>query len=207
MKKSLGVENNSDMAEIQCKDTIFLDFPCKCRKNFITLHRNRRETRMQMARPRLRQDRYYFVVAPCKVRTSYQARGKFFIMVDYKKVYENAFGIKWDRRLYEVHHLDHNRENNNIENLLLIPKQLHRQLHLAEAQYAMTPYYGQSTYLSVIRMVEAGCVCGGHPLLSGLSMFVDVCNKLSFWGCMKSIRYMNPDCSEIVKIEGIWNAK
>ena len=150
---------------------------------------------------------YPFVVAPCKVRFEYQARGKFFVMVDYKKVYEDAFGIKWDRRLYEVHHLDHNRENNNIDNLLLIPKQLHRQLHLAEAQYAMTPYYGESTYLSVIRKIEAGCVCGGHPLLSGLSMFVDVCNKLSFWGCMKSIRYMNPDCSEIVKIEGIWNAK
>ena len=78
MSKPLGVENNSNMAEIQRKDTTFSDSPCICRKNFITLHRNRRETRMQMARPRLRQDTYnHFVVAPCKVRSSYQARGKF----------------------------------------------------------------------------------------------------------------------------------
>ena len=67
------------MAENHYKDTTFSDFPCICQKNFITLHRNRRETRKQMARPRLRQDTYnHLVVAPCKVRSSYQARGKFY---------------------------------------------------------------------------------------------------------------------------------
>ena len=45
LEKPLGVENNSNMAEIQRKDTTFSDFPCKCRKNFITLHRNQNVSR------------------------------------------------------------------------------------------------------------------------------------------------------------------
>ena len=50
-------------------------------------------------------------------------------MTDYRKLYENYYHIKWDRKKYEVHHKDRNRENNGIENLVLLPKKLHKEYH------------------------------------------------------------------------------
>lgn len=50
-------------------------------------------------------------------------------MKDYRKIYADYFGIKWDRSMFEVHHLDRNRENNDINNLVLLPKKLHKEYH------------------------------------------------------------------------------
>ena len=50
-------------------------------------------------------------------------------MKDYRKIYADYFGIKWDRKIFEVHHLDRNRENNDINNLVLLPKKLHKEYH------------------------------------------------------------------------------
>ena len=50
--------------------------------------------------------------------------------VDYKKIYsENMNGLKWDSNQYDVHHIDLNRSNNDFENLVLVPKRLHRKFH------------------------------------------------------------------------------
>jgi hypothetical protein len=49
-------------------------------------------------------------------------------MDNYRKIYETAIGCKV-KRGYEVHHLDCNRENNSIENLVAIPAPLHRKYH------------------------------------------------------------------------------
>lgn len=43
----------------------------------------------------------------------------------YKRYYNIDFG-----RDFEIHHIDLNRENNDISNLLLLPKKLHAQYHL-----------------------------------------------------------------------------
>lgn len=47
---------------------------------------------------------------------------------NYKKKYEEYFEIKLNE-LFDVHHIDGNRENNNIENLLALPKDLHNKYH------------------------------------------------------------------------------
>ena len=49
-------------------------------------------------------------------------------MENYKKLYEKLTNKKvplW----FDIHHIDMNRQNNNIENLIAIPKQLHKDLH------------------------------------------------------------------------------
>lgn len=48
--------------------------------------------------------------------------------MNYRKLYKEYYQIDFDDN-YEVHHLDENRKNNNIENLLLLPKKLHHQYH------------------------------------------------------------------------------
>ena len=50
-------------------------------------------------------------------------------MKNYGKIYADYYGIKWDSSLFEVHHIDRNRENNDIKNLVLIPKKLHAEYH------------------------------------------------------------------------------
>ena len=49
-----------------------------------------------------------------------------FIMTQYRKFYADFYGITWDTKEMEVHHVDFNHENNDIRNLILLPKEIHR---------------------------------------------------------------------------------
>lgn len=49
-------------------------------------------------------------------------------MIDYRKKYEDYFGIELGDDM-DVHHIDFNRENNDIDNLLAIPSELHTRYH------------------------------------------------------------------------------
>jgi hypothetical protein len=54
----------------------------------------------------------------------------------YKRYYNIDFGSE-----YVVHHIDENKQNNDISNLLLLPRKLHSKYHACKLQYMMTPYY------------------------------------------------------------------
>ena len=45
---------------------------------------------------------------------------------DYRKIYKDYYGIEFSSE-YQIHHLDLDRTNNEIWNLLLLPKKLHQQ--------------------------------------------------------------------------------
>ena len=48
--------------------------------------------------------------------------------VNYRKLYEKHYKIKTPKD-WDIHHIDGNRENNKIKNLIAIPKEFHRALH------------------------------------------------------------------------------
>ena len=48
---------------------------------------------------------------------------------NYRQYYKEYYGIDFGKDM-DVHHLDFNRDNNNIDNLLLIPKEVHNKFHL-----------------------------------------------------------------------------
>ena len=48
--------------------------------------------------------------------------------MNYRKKFENFYRIKIPEG-YEIHHIDGDRENNRIGNLLMLPKKLHHQYH------------------------------------------------------------------------------
>ena len=48
--------------------------------------------------------------------------------MNYRKLYEDKFGIKIPKN-YDIHHIDADRNNNEIENLIMLPSKLHRALH------------------------------------------------------------------------------
>lgn len=47
---------------------------------------------------------------------------------NYRERYKQYYKIDFDDS-YDIHHIDFNRENNNIRNLLLLPKKLHIEYH------------------------------------------------------------------------------
>lgn len=55
---------------------------------------------------------------------------------DYKKIYsENMNGLKWNTKLFVIHHIDLNHNNNDFNNLVLIPAKLHQKFHTALIQF------------------------------------------------------------------------
>ena len=51
---------------------------------------------------------------------------------NYNKLYKQYYGIKFGRN-YVVHHIDGNHDNNDMANLLLLPRWLHSQYHVLKA--------------------------------------------------------------------------
>lgn len=49
--------------------------------------------------------------------------------MDYVKFYKQELGISFSGKKYDIHHIDQNRDNNSLDNLLLLPKRLHHQYH------------------------------------------------------------------------------
>ena len=56
--------------------------------------------------------------------------------VNYRGLFKKHYDIEFSREL-EVHHLDFDRSNNSIENLLLLPRTIHRDYHQIEAVFKM----------------------------------------------------------------------
>ena len=54
--------------------------------------------------------------------------------MDYRKYYEKITGLKI-KKGNEVHHIDCNRANNEIMNLISLPKDVHRRLHVVINNY------------------------------------------------------------------------
>lgn len=48
--------------------------------------------------------------------------------MNYRKLYEKHYNLKIPKN-WEIHHIDANRNNNDINNLIMLPKKLHKALH------------------------------------------------------------------------------
>ena len=119
-------------------------------------------------------------------------------MTDYKKLYAQTYGITWDADL-EIHHIDRNRQNNDISNLILLPAYLHHELHncLNEALFMSEP--GTAGDL-VERMMERMFNFGksyDQEIFLRLSYILSECKR---WGLLKCVSYKYPDGSPIEHI-------
>lgn len=92
----------------------------------------------------------------------------------YRKLYESHYGIKIPPG-YEIHHIDQNRNNNDIDNLILLPKKLHSQLHWVHN--ILSGYFnGTDSFLITMNNIHH---C--HYLSSTIEMWRNLCEELPQW--------------------------
>lgn len=111
-----------------------------------------------------------------------QDTGIFLLIMNYRKLYERHYGIKIPPE-YEIHHIDFNRNNNDIINLLLIPKQLHRQLH----------WVRNTSCVNLERFFDFQGIQAQRPMdyeRRCINAALDVYDELQIWSTRKHIEDM-----------------
>lgn len=99
-------------------------------------------------------------------------------MKDYRKLYKEHYGIDFGSE-YVIHHIDENRNNNDISNLILIPSTLHSQFHgvMQELRHAGS---GASIDLKVLQADEES-----HQSVQWFGYFYNrlypIMSELSYW--------------------------
>ena len=103
--------------------------------------------------------------------------GVLFIM-NYRKLYAKHYGIKIPPE-YDIHHIDFDRNNNNIENLLLLPKKLHRKLH----------HVRNTSCVNLDRFFDFQGIAAQRPMdyeRRCINAALDVYDELQIWSCRKN---------------------
>lgn len=94
-------------------------------------------------------------------------------MIGYRKFYADYYGIKFGRE-YSVHHIDGNRKNNDIKNLLLLPSNLHNRYHFYKN---IIDSWDRDTRLSSLY--------SNVYMMEAIKRFHDVCNECFLYYRMK----------------------
>jgi len=90
--------------------------------------------------------------------------------MNYRKFYQEELGIILDKS-YHVHHIDGNRQNNDIVNLVALPKKLHLKYHNQKAKYDFV--------VSSINECSYFFKCEYKKYFSAIELFMDVKNEVA----------------------------
>lgn len=98
---------------------------------------------------------------------------------NYRAFYKKYYDIDFNND-YEIHHIDFNHENNNISNLLLLPKALHQQYHMVIGCLT-TDSKHESGFLIDVRLDNALITEYYSSIFYLLPMTIDECSKWLKW--------------------------
>ena len=95
---------------------------------------------------------------------------------NYRAMFKRYYGIEFSNK-YEVHHIDLNHENNDINNLMLLPRELHHRYHF----YLNATNYGEvETYKRTIDVRIYGNAINKNTyerdMIQGLFEVLDECS-------------------------------
>lgn len=94
-------------------------------------------------------------------------------MENYRLKYKRYYGIDFDNK-YDVHHIDFDRTNNDISNLILLPKELHAKYHMLINDLGGIDTYGNIKFNAYINL----CVSNyAAPILEQLGAVIQEINK------------------------------
>ena len=115
--------------------------------------------------------------------------------MNYREKYKEHYKINFGSE-FEVHHIDLNHQNDDIKNLLLLPRRLHHQYHSVLAKMPMTD--GKLDLNVLIRGVADSGNGFNAYALSTLNDFVKVYSQCQDWKDFKS--YLDGDIPNIHNI-------
>lgn len=98
--------------------------------------------------------------------------------INYREIYCRHYGIADPGPDFDIHHIDFNRENNNVENLIMLPKRLHHQYH-----FAINRFNSQSDPTKVIFDGEISAENRYDRIM--LRHLVDALDEIENWRVLK----------------------
>jgi hypothetical protein len=98
--------------------------------------------------------------------------------MDYRKKYKDYFKIQFGKE-YDIHHIDFNHKNNDIENLLLLPKDLHQRLHKVKINYG--PFLDRQ--INVFSDIDSQLLCS--IMAEAMLEISKIYDELQIWASMK----------------------
>lgn len=104
-------------------------------------------------------------------------------MKNYRKIYEKKCNIKIPKE-YEIHHIDFNRENNDILNLVMLPRKLHSDYHKKLEKYLSIQY---EVKIKLQNSLDRGFNINEYIKNVDLRIIEDFINI--WYECMKYINY------------------
>ena len=90
--------------------------------------------------------------------------------MNYVEFYKESTGLFFNSNVYDVHHINEDRKDNSIKNLVMIPKYIHSQYHILKNNL---PSFGINT--KVVSLIDMG---NGHN-----SLYIN--SIVSFDECLK----------------------
>lgn len=116
--------------------------------------------------------------------------------MNYREKYKKHYGIEFSED-YVVHHINHNRDDNDIENLLLLPKILHQQYHF---------YYERAQFDKFDKKIKTNEVSPNNNTIEMMFDFLYVYKECQKWADYKL--YLEGKLPNIhnIRLKGIKNA-
>lgn len=108
---------------------------------------------------------------------------------DYRLKYKRYYGIEFGNN-YVVHHIDFNRSNNDISNLLLLPKELHEKYHTVINAITINPNKPKADGFVDLRLSNNNITYYNVMMLELLPEIINECKKwleYKHYGYKKSV--------------------
>lgn len=113
-------------------------------------------------------------------------------MTQYRKLYADFYGITWDHKEMEVHHIDYNHDNNDIGNLILLPRWLHKELHSTYSETRHVLSMSCSTHDFMKALAREHLRVGMSLIGDALEKHMEVLAGCSHWCLLKNVHYCTP---------------
>ena len=98
---------------------------------------------------------------------------------NYREKYKRYYGIEFGRD-YEIHHIDLNHNNNDIDNLVLLPKELHHKYHFY--LNSVRKIKSEESYMCMFDARVHGNLLNVNSYeMNAISNLVSVLNECSYW--------------------------
>lgn len=96
---------------------------------------------------------------------------------DYRKYFKNYYGIDFSTK-YEIHHIDLDHNNNDIDNLMLLPKTLHSKYHML---LNSTPSMYDIFNKTFNAKIHSNVVCGDGYNLDMCKKLIETLEECNIW--------------------------